>query len=105
VENGRLNGVVLLGVPNDLRLRGAQIAGESAGHRQAPEMNGFAETVVKILKRECLDHFTEFGPAHLGYCYLLLPTAGILRVLQSAPSAAQPGQPATDHGGTDDEGR
>jgi putative transposase len=33
--------------------------------RRAPEMNGFAETFVKTLKRECLDHFTVFGPAHL----------------------------------------
>lgn len=33
--------------------------------RRAPEMNGFAETFVKSLKFECLNHFTVFGFHHL----------------------------------------
>lgn len=33
--------------------------------RRAPEMNPFAETFVKTLKAECLDHFTVFGYSHL----------------------------------------
>jgi putative transposase len=32
-----------------------------------PEMNGYAESFVKTLKTECLDHFTVFSYEHLMY--------------------------------------
>lgn len=35
--------------------------------RRAPEMNGFAETFVRTVKRECLDYFIVFNHAHLMY--------------------------------------
>jgi len=30
-----------------------------------PEMNGYAESFVKTIKAECLDHFTAFSHEHL----------------------------------------
>ena len=52
------------GFDDVLKAEGIDVALSAVG---VPEMNGYAESFVKTIKVECLDHFTVFSDEHLAH--------------------------------------